>query len=97
MSTLEIVLVGTNVWTLGALAIVYIEEAKSWHSDEKAALAAWPLWIPFALSVRTYLRWRWRCRDCGRRGESKKAYYRHREARSGCPGPSIPNPHQRPS
>ncbi|QOT19492.1 hypothetical protein [Paenarthrobacter sp. YJN-5] len=94
MTTLEVILICTNVWMLGVLAIVAIEEARRWSREEKLALVFWFAWVPFALSVRTYRRWRWRCRDCGRRGESKKYYYIHRQARSNCPGTSIPNPYE---
>lgn len=94
MTALEIVLICTNVWMLGVLVIVAIEDGKKWSGEEKLALAGWFVWVPFALSVRTYRRWRWRCRDCKRRGESKKYYYIHRQARTGCPGPSIPNPYE---
>jgi hypothetical protein len=90
VSTLEIILAVAVIYLAGALALVMAEE--TYRKDELAALAAWPLFVPFALTVRTIRRWRYTCRDCGGNYGDRERYDRHMVKRSYCTVPSTIEP-----
>lgn len=89
MSGLEIVLGTAVVWLAGALVLVMIEE--TYRTDELAALAVWPLFVPFALTVRTYRRWAYTCRDCKGYYGDRKHYDLHAIHRTNCTVPPAPD------
>lgn len=85
MSTLEIALTISVVWSAGALLVVLSSE--KYDGKELAALAAWPVFLPLGVTLRAYHRWAFTCRDCKSYYGDRAHYRRHLVHRTGCTVP----------
>lgn len=66
MNTLEITLVVALAWSVGVNVCLFVFGDTRYDRTELLALAAWPVWVPFALTVRTFRRHQnSTCKDCG--------------------------------
>lgn len=88
MSGLEIGLLIACVYLFGIVVFVLI--AENYRADELVALTTWPVFVPVGLTIRTYRRWAFTCRDCKGNYGDRKTYDLHMIHRTHCTGAPQP-------
>lgn len=79
MTTFEIALAVLLVWSIGVSVCLYVFGDERYTPAELVALTGWFAFVPVALTIRTYRRWRVTCRVCKLRWADRDALLHHLE------------------